>query len=92
MHGKNIGDFIDSLYINPEMEIEFSNKRFLISGYRNDDNKYTLRVDTIESISKNVFFFNSNSIQICVEAFEKAKIFDGKTIYEAHNEITVLYG
>ena len=24
--------------------------------------------------------------------FEKAKLFDGRTIYEAHDEITVLYG
>jgi hypothetical protein len=28
----------------------------------------------------------------CVEAFEKAKIFDGLTIYEAENEIEVIFG
>lgn len=28
----------------------------------------------------------------CVESFEKAKIFDGKTIYEAEKDIEVLFG
>ena len=28
----------------------------------------------------------------CVNEFENAKLFDGRTIYEAHDEITVLYG
>ena len=28
----------------------------------------------------------------CVEAFEKAKIFDGKTKYEAEKDIEVLFG
>ena len=27
-----------------------------------------------------------------IEAFEKAKIFDGKTIYEAEKDIEVLFG
>lgn len=40
MEGKNLSEFIDSLYFNPEIEIEYSNKKFLISGYRDDDNSY----------------------------------------------------
>ena len=28
----------------------------------------------------------------CVEGFEKAKIFDGKRIYEAEKDIEVLFG
>lgn len=36
MQGKSLSEFIDSLYINPEMEIEYSNKKFLISGHEFD--------------------------------------------------------
>lgn len=92
MKGKKLSLFIDSLYLNPEMEFEYEDKRYLVSGYRDDSNEYILKVDTIEAESKQVFYFKDTSIQKCVEALEKAMLFDGRTIYEAHNEITVLYG
>ena len=92
MQGKNLSEFIDSLYINPETEIEYSNKKFLISGYRDDDSSYVLRVDNITTSSEQIFFAKDSDVQKCVEAFENAAIFDGRTIYEAHDEITVMYG
>ena len=91
MQGKKLSLFIDALYANPEMEFVYSGKKYLVSGYREDD-KYILQVDTIEAASQQVFFFKDRSTQKCVEAFEKAKLFNGKTIYEAHDEIIVLYG
>lgn len=92
MQGKKLSLFIDSLYANPEMEFEYRGKKYLVSGYRNDNNEYILQVDTIEASSKQIFLFKDTNTSICVEAFEKAKLFDGRTIYEAHDEITVLYG
>jgi len=92
MQGKTLSEFIDSLYINPEMEIEYSNNKFLISGYKDDDNSYVLRVDTIATSSEQIFFAKNSDVQKCVDAFETAKLFDGKTIYEVEDEITVLYG
>ena len=92
MQGKSLSEFIDSLYINPEMEIEYSNKKYLISGYRDDDNSYVLRVDTIAVSSKQIFFVKNSDVQKCVEAFETEKVFDDKTIYEIEDKITVLYG
>ena len=92
MQGKKLSLFIDALYTNPEMEFEYSGKKYLVAGYRYDNNEYVLRVDSIEASSNQVFFFKDMSIQKCVEAFEKAEIFDGHTIYEVHDKITVLYG
>lgn len=92
MQGKKLSLFIDALYTNPEMEFEYAGKKYLVAGYRDDNNEYVLRVDSIEASSNQVFFFKDISIQKCVEAFENAAIFDGRTIYEAHDEITVLYG
>lgn len=92
MQGKRLSLFIDALYANPEIEFEYSGKKYLTSGYHDNNNDYILRVDTIETTSNQVFFFKDVSIQKCVDAFEKAKLFDGRTIYEAHDEITVLYG
>ena len=92
MQGKTFSEFIDSLYINPEMEIEYLNNKFLISGYKDDDNSYVLRVDTIATSSEQIFFAKNSDVQKCVDAFENAKIFDDKTIYEVEDKITVLYG
>ena len=92
MQGKKLSLFIDALYTNPEMEFEYAGKKYLVAGYRDDNNEYILRVDSIEASSNQVFFFKDISIQKCVEAFEEAPIFNGKTIYEVEKDITVLYG
>ena len=92
MQGKKLSLFIDALYINPEMEFEYAGKKYLASGYRDDNNEYLLRVDTIEASSCQIFFVQDADVQKCVESFEQARLFDGRTIYEAHDEITVIYG
>ena len=92
MIGKPISEFIDDLYCNPEMEMEYHGVRYLVSGYRAEDNEFVLQVDTIERQSSEAFFVKKKTVRECVEAFEEATLFDGKTIYEAENEITVLYG
>lgn len=92
MIGKKLYEFIDALYFNPEMEFTYCGKRYLISGYVESDGVYTLRVDTIEYDSQELFLYKSISRQECVEKFECAKIFDGKDVYEVEKEITVEYG
>lgn len=92
MQGKKLSEFMDSLYINPEMEVEYNNKKYLISGYRDDDDSYVLRVDTIEETSQQIFLTKNNDVQKCVEGFEGAKLFDDKTIYQVEDKITVIYG
>jgi hypothetical protein len=92
MQGKKLSEFIDSLYSNPEMEIEYHSKKYLISGYRSNDGKYILQVDSIEESSVQLFYCENEKIETCIEEFEKAKMFDGKTIYEAEHEVNVLYG
>ena len=92
MQGKKLSLFIDALYINPEMEFEYAGEKYLVSGYRDDNNEYLLRVDTIEASSRQIFFIRDEDVQKCVAAFEQARLFDGRTIYEAHDEITVIYG
>lgn len=92
MIGKSLCEFIDTLYVNPEMEFTYQDKRYLISGYVESDGVYTLRLDTIEFVSQELFLCKSSSRQECVEKFECAKIFEGKDIYEVEKEIIVEYG
>lgn len=93
MKGKTISEFIDNLYSNPEMEIEYHGMHYFVSGYFDENNsEFVLQVDSIEQQSTEVFFVRGKTSNACAEAFEKAALFDGKTIYEAESEITVLYG
>ncbi len=93
MIGNTLKEFMDDLYNNPEKELVYRGKRYAVTGFVDTTGEfYTLEVCTIEIESKTLFAFGSNQRSKCIEAFEKAKIFDGKTIYEAEKDIEVLFG
>ena len=93
MKGNDLNEFIDDMYHNPEKEISYCGKRYMITGYVDETSEfYTLEVYTIEKDCKELFKFTSKVRYECVEQFEVAKIFDGKTIYEAEKDIEVLFG
>lgn len=92
MTGKSIQDFIKDLYYNPETEFSYRQERYIISGYINSDNTlYTLEIWSTEN-DRQIFSCTNASREYCVEKFESAKIFNGKTIYEAENDIAIQYG
>ena len=92
MKGRNIGEFISELYNNPEMEFVYRDKRYIISGYVDSSDKiYTLELWNITSDCSE-FKCSDKFREKCVEKFEDSDIFDGKTIYEAENEIEVQNG
>lgn len=92
MTGKTVSEFITELYNNPEMEFLFRDKRYMLSGYIDSkDESYTLELWLIEE-NKMLFSVSDRSREKCVEAFEKARFFDNKNIYEAEDKITVIYG
>ena len=93
MIGNTLNDFICDMYSNPEKEICYQNKKYMITGFVDEIGElYTLEVYTIEENSKTLFSYSSKLRNECVKKFEQAKIFDGKTIYEAEKDIEVLYG
>ena len=93
MKGNDLNEFIDDMYHNPEKEISYCGKRYMGTGYVDETSEfYTLEVYTIEKDCKELFKFTSKVRYDCVEQFEVAKIFDGKTIYEAEKDIEVLFG
>lgn len=92
MTGRTIREFVTELYNNPEMEFIYHSNRYMISGYVSPSGDiYTLE---LWNITKNslVFKCSDNFREKCVEQFENSKVFDGRTIYEAEDEINVQYG
>ncbi len=93
MKGNTLNEFIEDMFHNPEKEIIYCKKKYMVIGYVNQIGElYTLEVYTIEKNFKELFKFSSKKRHECVEQFENAKIFDGKTIYEAEKDIEVLFG
>ncbi len=92
MRGMSVGDFIEAMYNCAEIEFAYCSKRLMLEIWSNGDSTYSLSLDTIEPKSKKIFSVERKSIMDCVSLFEEAKIFDGKTIYEAEKEIEILYG
>lgn len=92
MKGRSISEFITELYNNPEMEFIYQDQRYMISGYVNSsDDIYTLELCNI-CTGHLVFNCSDKFREKCVEQFEEAKIFDGKTVYQVEKEIEVLFG
>lgn len=93
MLGNTLNEFIDDMYHNPEKEIRYLGKIYMVIGYVDKTGElYTLEVYAIEKGGKELFKYTSKVRHECVEQFEKAKLFDGKTIYEAEKDIEVLFG
>ena len=92
MKGKTLRQFIDDLYYNAETEFILDGKKYIISGWLNEDDTYTVALYSIEENSRELFSCTSGSRQEVVESFEAAKIFDNRTIYDVERNITVTYG
>ncbi|MBQ7629698.1 MAG: hypothetical protein IJS81_05740 [Selenomonadaceae bacterium] len=80
------------MYYNAETEFIFNGKKYIISGWLNEDDTYTVALYSIEENSQELFSFTSGSRQEVVETFEATEIFDGKTIYDVEKNIIVTYG
>ena len=96
MKGNTLGEFMDDLLTmgGPEKEFAFNGKMYMLETYYDHDNQlYEMVVfECNDSDEPYIFRCKKHSLSECVEAFEHAAIFGGKTIYEAEREIEVLFG
>ncbi len=96
MRGNTISEFISDLYTcgGPEKEFTFRGKRYFLETITVEGTDL-LELSVVE-INDNaddvVFSFTGKTLHDCVEQFEEAKIFEGKTIYQVEQEIEVLFG
>lgn len=97
MVGMTVNEFIDKIYYGSEIEFEFNNITYFIQGYKQDE-KYHLTVDYWNKSDgtelEHDYLFSACCLtpMECVDKFEKAKIFNNKTIYEIEKDIVVAFG
>lgn len=95
MKGNTLNEFINDLYSmgGPEKEFIYNGKKyFLQCEALADSSLIEMVVFQCFGDEEYIFRCQGENFAECVETFEKAKIFDGKTIYEAEKDIEVLFG
>jgi len=101
MRGNTIGEFFDDLLMmgGPEKEFVFRKRYyFLESTYETSSRNYILCIDEYDNTTPRnktliqSYSFSGSDYTECVKKFEGAEIFDGMTIYQAEQEIEVLFG
>ena len=96
MKGNSFAEFMDDLLTmgGPEKEFQFHGKTYMLVTYFSPTDALNEMV-IVECNGKDepyVFRSKKPTLKECVQDFEEAAIFDGKTIYEAEREIEVLFG
>ena len=95
MKGNTISEFINDLYAcgGPEKEFTFRGKRYYLETImvEGTDLLELYVVEINDNADDVVFSFTGKTLRDCVEQFEEAKIFDGKTIYQVEQEISIVF-
>ncbi len=97
MTGMTIHDFMDKIYYGDEIEFKMKDTTYFVQGYKELGNffltvDYWNKTDGSESNHDYLFSVKCKTADERKAQFEKAKIFDGKTIYEVEPYIEVVYG
>lgn len=101
MKGNSIGEFIDDILLagGPEKEFTYLDKYYILeTTYDPQDGLLDLHIDAYDnSVPKNKVYlcsysYKGNDLAECVRHFENARIFDGLTIYQAEQDIVVIFG
>lgn len=100
MKGLNFKEFMDELYACGDAKKDVALQVFSFQGKRYSLGKeYREDLDIIDLVMREItpdddgviFKFPGETMRECVEKFEKATVFDGKTINQAEKEIAVLF-
>ena len=90
MKGGQANDFIDA-FSYQSVAVIFKGEKYFSDGITSDANGrfsfFVIKVDENGELLKDVYDFESNSVPDCISAFESAPIWDGRTFWEAEQEM-----
>ena len=90
MKGGQANDFIDA-FSYQSVAVIFKGEKYFSDGITSDLNGrfsfFVIKVDENGELLKDVYDFESNSVPDCISAFENAPIWDGRTFWEAEQEM-----
>ena len=90
MEGGRVNDFIDA-FSYQSVALIFKGEKFFSDGITTNSNgKYSffiIKVNENGDFLQDIFEFEGDTITDCINAFENAPIWDGKTFYDVENEM-----
>lgn len=91
MEGGRVNDFVDA-FSYESVAVVYKGEKYFSDGITtNSDGKYSFFIikvnDNCEFI-EDVLNYVGESISDCIDAFENAPIWEGKSLYEVENEMT----
>ena len=88
MRDGNANEFIETLYGGCDITFVFMGVKYMIQGWW-EDGQYVLSLDQLYPKTDNIGIWKyvAKTAKECVEAFEKALIFNGKSFWRVENEI-----
>lgn len=94
MKGNTLGQFIDDILTmgGPEKEYLYRGKRYMLECETDSAGLIVLMIFACFGEEEIVFQCKGETFLACFQQYEKAPIYDGRTIYEAEHEIEVLFG
>jgi hypothetical protein len=84
----NVNEFIDTLYGGEEIFYTYNGAKYFIQGWW-ENKRYTLEILQYEPSIDNcrIWSHEADEAQECVESFQNALIFNGKSFWDVENEI-----
>ena len=93
----NVTEFVDNLYYGSEMYFIFHGKKYFIQGWVENSTHhlvldYDYETEVYDSNNQDcgqyIWEYSSSDPNECVQAFLGSPLWDGKTFYEAEQEMT----
>ena len=91
-----MAEFVDDLLTmgGPEKDFLFRGRRYFLEAQQYEEDPAQTEFVLFECFGDENYIFrcHGKNFRECFKQFEKAPVFDGMTIYEAEQEIEVLFG
>lgn len=95
MTGMTLSEFTEKVSFGAEIEFEYHGITYFLQGYADgDEHVLTLErwTDASNGLQDYLLKIREKTQVECADAFFEAAVFEGKTLYEAEQDIRVLYG
>ena len=83
----NPAEFVDTVYSGQEIFFLFDGKKYMYQGFVEDGVCHMEIQQHIPWTTDNVWEVKGTSMQICMEKFLEARIFNGRTFWEVEDKI-----
>lgn len=92
MRDRTPQEFVDDLTYGMEQTFSFRGRVYFVEGSVEPDGSWSAHMDQWEpEVRDFVWTHRATTMADCVAAFLEARLFDGKTFWEAEGEMTSLY-